>query len=162
MKKVEMTLCYFIDGDRILLPLKKKKIGKGKYNGVGGRLEEGKTHEEAMIRECIEEVDLQPINYEYMAEISFNRTVDGERSIALVHVYTCNKWIGKEIETEEMKPHWFDINNIPYDKLMDDDKYWLPLVLEGKKITASFELDSDYITLQKNIKEIDKPCVKTI
>lgn len=154
MKKVEMTLCYFIQDNEILLPLKKKKIGKGKHNGVGGGLEENETHEQAMVRECIEEVGLQPTEYEYMAELSFNQLVDNERSIAIVHVYICRAWEGTLIETDEMKPHWFDINNIPYDKTMDDDKYWLPLVLSGKKIIASFDLDENYITLNKNIGEV--------
>lgn len=161
MKKVEMTLNYFIKDNQILLPLKKKKIGKGKHNGVGGRLEEGETHEQAMIRECIEEVGLQPTEYEYMAEISFNQIVDDERSVAIVYVYVCKSWTGNLIETEEMKPYWFDINNIPFDKTMDNDKYWLPLVLAGKKIIASFDLDENYVTLGQNIEEV-KTLIKTL
>ena len=153
MKKVEMTLAYFIEENQILLPLKKKKIGKGQHNGVGGKLEENETHEQAMIRECIEEVGLHPTEYEYMARLSFNQLVDDERTIAVVHVYVCKSWTGNLVETDEMKPYWFNINNIPYDKTMDDDKYWLPLVLSGKKIIADFDLNNDYITLNKNIEE---------
>ena len=155
MKRVEMTLAYFIKGDQILLPLKKKKIGIGKHNGVGGKLKENETHEDAMIRECIEEVGLRPTKYEYVAEVSFNQLVDDNRTVAIVHVYICRSWDGELIETDEMKPHWFDINNIPYDKTMDDDKYWLPLVLDGKKIIATFELDDQYGTLDYSIDEVE-------
>lgn len=146
MKK-EMTLCYFINGEQILLPLKKKKIGKGKYNGVGGRLEDNESPEEAMIRECIEEVGLKPTEYSLVAELYFND--DG-----IVYTYLCNSWEGKLIETDEMKPFWFDINNIPFDNMMDDDKHWLPFVLKGKKIRAFFELDENYITLNHHIEEV--------
>lgn len=154
MKKVEMTLAYFIQNDKILLPLKKKKIGIGKHNGVGGRLEENETHEQAMIRECMEEVGLQPIEYEYVAELSFSRIVNDEINVAVVYTYVCRSWSGTLIETDEMKPYWFDINNIPYDKTMDGDKYWLPLVISGKSIVASFDLDENYVTLNHNIQKV--------
>lgn len=153
MNRIEMTIAFFIEGDKILLPLKKKKIGKDKHNGVGGKLETNETHEQAMIRECIEEVGLKPIDYEYVAELTFINTVNNEKRIAIGHVYIVKSWSGVLIETDEMKPYWFDINNIPYDKMMDDDKYWLPLILSGKKIVASFELDENYLTLSKNIEE---------
>ena len=155
MKKIEMTLAYFIKDNQILLPLKKKTIAKGKYNGVGGRLEENETHEQAMIRECIEEIGLEPTEYEYRAKLTFNQLVDDERSVATIHVYICTSWIGELTESEEMKPYWFDINNIPYDKTMDNDKYWLPPVINGQKITATFDLDDEYKTLNYSIAEMN-------
>lgn len=47
-------------------------------------------------------------------------------------------------------------DNIPYDKMFPDDKYWLPLILEGKKIRAYFEFDKDWNLLQKNIYDLNK------
>ena len=154
MRKVEMTLAYFVRDGRVLLPLKKRKMGEGKYNGVGGKLEKGETHEQAMVRECVEEIGLKPTEYEYMAELSFYQPIDGKKGIAVVYVYVCRNWTGELVETDEMKPYWFDINNIPYDKTMDDDKYWLPLVLDGKKIVADFYLDGDYVTLDYKIRKM--------
>ena len=151
MNKFEFTLAYFIKDNQILLPLKKKKIGKGKHNGVGGRVEPNENHEEAMIRECIEEVGLTPIEYEYVTELRFNQPVDGQRSLSIVHIYICRSWTGELTETDEMKPYWFEINKIPYNKTMDDCKYWLPQVLSGQKIIANFDLDENYITLDYNI-----------
>ena len=152
MKKIEMTLTYFILDNRILLPLKKKKIGKGKHNGVGGRLEIGETHEVAMVRECVEEVGVRPIEYDYVAEIVCNNLANNEQ--AIVHVYICKAWIGTFVETEEMKPHWFDLSEIPLmfeqEKMMDNDKEWLPLVLDGKKVQASFDLDENYKIIKIN------------
>lgn len=151
MKKIEMTLAYFIQDDKILLPLKKKNIGKGKHNGVGGRVEEGETIDQAMVRECNEEVGLIPTDFEYVAEIVCNNT--GINQLAVVHVYICKSWCGTLIETDEMKPCWFNLDAIPYESMMDDDKYWLPLVLGGKKIKATFELDQNYVMTNYNIEE---------
>lgn len=39
-----------------------------------------------------------------------------------------------------MLPKWFDLANIPYEKMWVDDKIWLPLYLEKKKFKGSFLL----------------------
>lgn len=59
-----------------------------------------------------------------------------------------------------MNIKWFDINNIPYDKMFPDDKYWLPLILNGEKIKAYFDFDENWNLLSKNIDKLDKAAVK--
>ena len=54
MKKV-LTLCIIYQGNRVLLGMKKKGFGKGRWNGFGGKVEEGETIEQAMKREVQEE-----------------------------------------------------------------------------------------------------------
>eukprot|EP00056_Hartaetosiga_gracilis_P017259 m.6783 g.6783 ORF g.6783 m.6783 type:complete len:151 (-) comp5533_c0_seq1:454-906(-) len=52
-----LTLVFaFADEDRkrILLGMKKRGFGKGKFNGFGGKLEKGETVEEAAVRELQE------------------------------------------------------------------------------------------------------------
>lgn len=51
MDKLETTLCLLKKDDEILLAMKKRGFGEGKYNGVGGKIEKGETPEETMIRE---------------------------------------------------------------------------------------------------------------
>jgi hypothetical protein len=29
-----------------------------------------------------------------------------------------------------MKPEWFSIDEIPFDKMWEDDKYWMPRILK--------------------------------
>ncbi len=55
-----------------------------------------------------------------------------------MHVYLISTFSGEPRETEEMAFQWFKRDQIPYHQMWDDDKYWLPLVLEGKKIQATF------------------------
>jgi len=69
-----------------------------------------------------------------------------------VIVFTCKTWSGEPTETEEMSPQWFQINEIPYDKMWSDDKYWLPKVIEGKHVKADFYFDDNDNLLKYNIK----------
>ncbi|MDP7506234.1 MAG: DNA mismatch repair protein MutT, partial [Candidatus Woesearchaeota archaeon] len=57
-------------------------------------------------------------------------------------------------ESEEMKPEWFGIKDIPFHKMWADDKHWLPLIIQGKKLEADFVFDKDNETIKEsNIKE---------
>jgi 8-oxo-dGTP pyrophosphatase MutT (NUDIX family) len=48
----QMTLGYLVRGDEVLMAMKKRGFGVGKWNGTGGKLQPGETVEEAMIREA--------------------------------------------------------------------------------------------------------------
>ncbi|HOP65884.1 MAG TPA: 8-oxo-dGTP diphosphatase [Bacilli bacterium] len=154
MKKIETTLLLLRKDDQILLALKKRGFGVGKYNGVGGKLEPGETPEEAMIRETEEEIGVTPTKYEKMGENVFEELMNEELVFLRFHLYVATEWLGDPVETEEMKPYWFNIAKIPYDKMFADDRYWLPLVLEGKKISGTFKFDEDWHLISYDIKEI--------
>ena len=154
MHKYEMTLCFLMKDNKILLANKKRGFGKGKYNGVGGKLEPGETKEQAMIRECQEEINAIPTEYKNVGTLEFDEYYKGEKEYNTLHLYIVTKWNGDIKESDEMKPTWFDINNIPFDNMFQDDKYWLPLILEGKQIQAHFKLDEDYNILSHEIKII--------
>lgn len=153
---METTLCLLKKENKILLAMKKKGFGEGKYNGVGGKLEENETPEEAMIRETQEEICVTPTEYEKVGVISFDEFYKGKKTNLSFHLYLVYEWIGNPTETDEMKPKWFDIDKIPYDEMFPDDKYWLPLILEGKKIKAHFDFDENWSVLSKTIEELDK------
>lgn len=156
MNKLETTLCLLIKDSKILLAMKKRGFGSGKYNGVGGKIESGETPEEAMIREAQEEINVTPIEYEKAGLIEFDEYYKGNRQNLVFHLYIAHEWEGTPTETEEMCPRWFDIKDIPYDEMFSDDKYWLPLILEGKKVKAYFEFDEDWNLLSKRIDDLDK------
>lgn len=39
----KVTLCILFDKDRVLLAMKKRGFGVGKWNGAGGKLKDGET-----------------------------------------------------------------------------------------------------------------------
>jgi len=54
-----------------------------------------------------------------------------------MHIFFIDKWQGDPQESEEMRPQWYKKDQIPYEEMWADDPYWLPKVLEGKKIEAT-------------------------
>ena len=152
---LETTLCLLKKDNKILLAMKKRGFGEGKYNGVGGKLKNGETPEEAMIRETKEEISVIPVDYEKVGFIKFDEYYKGKKEKVSFHLYIVNNWIGEPTESEEVNPKWFDINSIPYDKMFPDDKYWLPLILKGKKINAYFDFDEDWKLLYKEINDLN-------
>ena len=54
--KETATLCFVRQGTRVLMIRKKRGLGAGKINGVGGRLEPGETPETGIVREAEEEL----------------------------------------------------------------------------------------------------------
>ena len=152
---LETTLCLLKKDNEILLAMKKRGFGEGKYNGVGGKIENGETPEEAMLRETQEEISVTPTKYEKVGFLEFDEYYKGKKEKVAFHLYIVNEWTGDPTESEEMNPTWFDINDIPYDKMFPDDKYWLPLILEGKKIKAYFDFDEDWNLLSKRIDDLN-------
>lgn len=139
----QSTLLFLVKDDKILLALKKRGFGKGKYNGVGGKLEAGESTTEAAIRECQEEIGVTPKLIDNVAILDFIFAEDKSDWNQQVIVYLCSAWEGDPIETDEMKPKWFSLDSIPYDDMWPDDKYWLPQALNNKFVKASFKFDED-------------------
>lgn len=154
--KLETTLCILKKDNKILLAKKKRGFGTGKYNGVGGKIEQGETIEQAMIRETKEEINVIPTKYEKVGIMEFDEYYKGNKQKLVFYLYMVYEWEGSPCETDEMYPEWFNINDIPYDKMFPDDKYWLPLILEGNKIKAYFEFDEEWNLLSKKIEDLEK------
>jgi len=154
MKTKVLSLLFLRKDDEILLAMKKRGFGEGRWNGVGGKVEAGESIEEAMIRETSEEIGVIPTIYEKVGDIRFDEFFKGEPTLMHVHIFTASEWTGEPIESEEMAPKWFSTEDIPYKDMWSDDPYWLPLVLDGKKISADFKLNESDVIIEHTIKEV--------
>jgi 8-oxo-dGTP diphosphatase / 2-hydroxy-dATP diphosphatase len=154
MQEKILTLLFLRKGSQLLLAMKKRGFGEGRWNGVGGKVEDDETIEYAMAREAQEEIGITPILYEKVADILFDEFFKGQPALMHVHVFFATKWKGQPTESEEMKPAWFESKFLPYDTMWADDRYWLPTVLEGKKIKADFKMDEKDRILEHTIKEV--------
>jgi mutator protein MutT len=152
----QLTLLFLVKNDEVLLAMKKRGFGQGRWNGVGGKAESNESIEEAMIRECQEEIEVTPVIYEKAAEITFNEYHNEVKKQLYVHVFLCQDWQGEPVETEEMAPRWFKISDLPLAQMWPDDEYWLPLVLEGKKLKAEFSLDENDDITDHSIAVVEK------
>ena len=155
MRKV--TLIFLRRGDELLLAMKKVRFGAGKWNGVGGKCELGETLGQAAVREAREEigVELQEKDLELVGDIKFffPNKEDWNQE---VFVYVAREWTGEIVESEEMRPQWFNIENIPYESMWADDPLWLPQVLAGKKIQGEFYFVGDGESFEKwEVREVE-------
>lgn len=141
----QRTLCFLIKDNKVLLGMKKRGFGQGKYAGIGGKLEQGETSEQAAIREVKEEIGVDVENLRRVASTNnyFPYVTDQDSWNQAIAVYLVDKWQGEILETDEIMPQWFDIKNIPLDKMWSDAKLWLPQILQGKILKADFLFDSD-------------------
>lgn len=150
------TLLFLIRENEILLAMKKRGFGANRYNGVGCKIDFGETIEQALVRECQEEIGVTPLHYWKVAEHDFLQTESDQPWRMCGHVYLCDKWEGEPTETEEMAPEWFTTDKIPYDTMWQDDQYWLPEVLAGSKISGTFTFDKNDAMLTKNVEIVEQ------
>ena len=83
---------------------------------------------------------------------------ESEQKTLEVHIFQILDYEGEAKEYEEMRPRWFNKTEIPFDKMWSDDKYWLPLFLEGKKFKGRFLFDAEKANEIKDseISEVEK------
>jgi 8-oxo-dGTP diphosphatase len=134
------TLVFVFRDDEILLIDKKTGLGKGKVNGPGGKVEPGETPEDAAARECFEELSIRVSKLEYCGEHRF-QFVDGY-SIH-VWVYRTRDFEGAATESAEAAPLWTSLDQIPYDRMWEDDKHWLPMLIRGERFQTRWIFDGD-------------------
>lgn len=132
------TLLFVQRRDEILLIEKKRGLGAGYLNGPGGRLEPGESPQVGAIREAREELCIEAKDPVLMGELKFQFR-DGY-SIH-VWVFLAEDFSGEPTETAEAAPVWAPVNRIPYDSMWEDDRHWLPLLLERKPFRGRFLFD---------------------
>jgi mutator protein MutT len=154
------TLCFLVDEEMILLAMKKKGFGAGRWNGVGGKVEAGESIEQAMVRETQEEIGVTPKSFVKTAELEFyfyNEEMRQSPADQLVTVYMADSWEGEPSESDEMAPKWYRKDSLPYDSMWPDDKIWLPHVMLGKSVEAMFLFGKDDALLDHMLVEKGSP-----
>lgn len=152
MNKKVATLLMIHNNDKILLGLKKRGFGEGRWNGFGGKVVPGESVEETALREVGEEIGVKPLDMKKRGVFTFE--FEGNPEILEVHLFSATKFEGKPTEGEEMKPQWFRHDEIPFDQMWPDDRHWFPLLFAGKNFNARFRFRGHDTILDQEIKEI--------
>lgn len=140
-KPSELAVLTFVrDSGSILLIRKLRGLGAGKINAPGGRIEPGETAEDAARRETEEEVGLSVGTLHHMARLHF-AFVDGYT--LRVEVFVTDDYSGTPVRTDEADPLWVLEHHIPFDEMWEDDRHWLPEVLEGRRVELYGYFDGD-------------------
>ncbi len=152
-KKI-MTLCLVHDDRRLLLGLKKRGFGQGRWNGFGGKLLPGESVEDAARRETREEAGIEVGGLSRRGIIDFVFQDNPEE--LEVHIFSTQEFSGEPIESEEMRPVWFNFSELPFDRMWPDDRHWLPLFLAGKNFRGRFLFENTDRILDFTLNETDE------
>jgi len=139
------TLCYIIN-DKKLLMLKKALglFGGGKWNGLGGKIEASESPEQACIREVYEESGLHVSNLKYHGAVKFWFGNTNELTFpTFVYVFSSKSFEGQLKESPEGILCWIDFDKIPFEEMWEDDRYWLPMLMEGKNFSGEFYFNQE-------------------
>jgi 8-oxo-dGTP diphosphatase len=134
------TILFIIKDGRILLIEKKRGLGAGKINGPGGKIDPGETALQAAIRETQEELMVTPHAPRKLGELRFSMS---DCPDILCHVYRADDFSGTPTETDEAVPVWTALDAIPYHRMWEDDRHWLPLLLNEQTFLGRFVFDQD-------------------
>lgn len=144
-KTIRAVICYLKSGDDYLLLLKADgKFGGGFWNAPGGKIEQGEKADDAAIREVKEETGLDVKSLERFGSLEFYFGSGKKRPDWTAEVFQSTHFDGtvKE-ESDEGKLKWFSKRELPLEKMWEDDRYWLPLLIEGTKFRGVFEFTKD-------------------
>ncbi len=144
------VLVYILKGAHVLLAMKKRGFGQGKWNGPGGKIEFGENAKLAAGREVKEEIGVRPTLKDPLGTILYHDAVQGNWRVT---VFRTEEYEGDPIETDEMKPQWWPVDAIPYEQMWLGDDQWMPYVVSGHKFEAEMWFDGN----QKNIKNDIRP-----
>ena len=100
----------------------------------------GESPEECAIRETFEEVCIKPSDINKGGELFF-QFVDGLTIHG--HVFYTDTYSGIPKETDEAKPFWCPIDEIPYENMWEDDITWLPSLLSKDYFKGYYIFDDE-------------------
>ncbi|MBI2642597.1 MAG: 8-oxo-dGTP diphosphatase [Candidatus Wildermuthbacteria bacterium] len=149
-----LTLCIVHQHPKVLLGMKKRGFGAGRWNGFGGKVSAPETIEDAARRELREEVGIEVRDLHKVGIVDFE--FKGNPEILQVHIFRSTDFLGEPTESEEMKPEWFHVDEIPFAEMWPDDIYWMPLFLAGKKFKGKFLFGESDSILEQELVEVEE------
>jgi len=158
-KRSTETVAYVVDGEKVLLGKKLIRQGKGLWNGFGGGVKSCETVQTAAVRELIEET--RGKNSEGIIPLSIYQCgviqkYEGRKKKVKLHFFMVTAFEGKASETDEMKPHKFNINKLPLNKMWPGDELLVPLFLQGKKVIGNIYCDKKGNIVCKDLEIVDE------
>lgn len=153
MEKKQLTLTLVRRGSRLLLGMKKRGFGEGRWNGFGGKVMQGETVETAAVRELYEESGIIAEALEKVGVLHFQFATRPKEELE-VHVFGVGRYTGEPVESEEMRPEWFSVDALPFADMWPDDIFWMPLFLAGKKFKGRFMFGEHDMILEQVLEAV--------
>ena len=149
------TLCYIEQDERYLMLHRVKKendLNHDKWIGVGGKLEDGETPEECLLREVQEETGYTLTQYRLRGIITF---LSDEWESETMYLYTATGFTGTQCTCDEGDLVWVPKKEIESLKLWEGDKIFFRLLEEDKGVfSLKLRYEGDTLVEQKMEQDI--------
>lgn len=96
---MKYTLCFLVKGNEVLMLFRERNPNRGKWNGVGGKIESAESPEEGCRREVLEETGLHVRSMLFKGMIALN-------GVECIHVFISDDFAGELIPSEEGQLEW--------------------------------------------------------
>lgn len=144
------TLCYIEQDEKYLMLHRVKKendLNHDKWIGVGGKLEDGETPEECLLREVQEETGYTLTQYRLRGIITF---LSDEWESETMYLYTATGFTGTQCTCDEGDLVWVPKKEIESLKLWEGDKIFFRLLEEDKGVfSLKLRYEGDTLVEQK-------------
>lgn len=111
-------------------------VHRGKWNGLGGKLDAGESPEECVIREIREESGLTIIEPRLRGVLTFPAFKPGEDW--LVFLYTATKFEGEVVACAEGDLEWVSDERLAELPLWEGDRIFLPWLEQERFFSGKF------------------------
>nr|XP_009688371.1 PREDICTED: 7,8-dihydro-8-oxoguanine triphosphatase isoform X1 [Struthio camelus australis] len=105
-------------------------------------------------RELLEESGLTVDTLQKMGQITFEFV--GNSELMEVHIFRADDFHGEPTESDEMRPQWFQLDEVPFNHMWADDVYWFPLLLQKKLFRGYFKFQGQDTILEHTLKEVEE------
>jgi 8-oxo-dGTP diphosphatase len=145
------TLCYIRRGGKTLMLHRDKDPSDfqyGKYNGLGGKFEEGESPEQCITREINEEAQILIQNPKLRGIVTFDnkgRTFNEEKPQPTwyVFIYTASEFEGEPKETKAGTLEWIADSDLLNLEMYEGDKLLLKWLEQPRLFSARLIYEGD-------------------
>jgi 8-oxo-dGTP diphosphatase len=129
------TICFIKRDNQILLLNRIKPPEMGKWNGVGGKIEENETATDSVIRETFEETGIQLKEVKYVGNVIFKDTEGADGMYVFIANLPSQIRYQTPKVTEEGILDWKTLDwimDVSNKGVAENIKYYLPKILNGE------------------------------
>ena len=146
---------FLVRNGKVLLGIKKRGFGEGKLVSPGGKVDPGETVMQAAIRECEEESGVKVRSCKEVARVIFRDLYyKGEPETDEMYAFISEDFEGEPIETDELIPEWFPLDDLPFNRMWADAQHWMPDAMRGRKVDSFFRYNEKNEATEHAVNEL--------